>query len=127
LSKKISELEAVLRELEKNCDVNGSAIVTTKGQMICSLLPHNTHEKAVSAMAAALQSIGVRVGTELNAGLPKSIHIDGSESSLFVRGQGPVLLIGMAPYDSEIGLIDFELNRAVVRTENIMGRVRNEK
>ena len=73
MKKKIDELDSILRDLEQNCDIDGAAIVTERGQIVASSLPQNTEEKAVSAMAAAMLSIGNRVGIALDAGEPQSI------------------------------------------------------
>ncbi len=127
MSKRITELNVILRELEQNCDLNGSALVTDKGQMICSSLPEGTKEKAISAMAAAILSIGRRVGAELKIGTPRSTLIDGSEKSVILRGLGRMLLLGMAPFGSEIGLIDFELTKAAERLLAILGDQKEEE
>ncbi|MFW9846470.1 MAG: roadblock/LC7 domain-containing protein, partial [Candidatus Thorarchaeota archaeon] len=84
MSKKIAELDAILRTLEQSCDLIGSALVSDKGQMICSSLPEAAEEKAVSAMAAAILSIGNRVGMELNVGMLKSTLIDGADKSVIL-------------------------------------------
>ncbi len=117
MSKRIAELDTILRELEHNCDLIGSALVSEKGQMICSSLPEAAAEKAVSAMAAAIQSIGNRVGTELHIGTMKSTLIDGSEKSVVLRDIGQILLVGIAPSDSEIGLVNFELTRTIEKVQ----------
>ena len=117
MRKKIDALESILRDLEQNCDIDGAAIVTERGQTVASSLPQNTEEKAVSAMAAAMLSIGNRVGDALDAGAPKSILIDGENNSVILRGLGRILLIGIAPPDAEIGLIGFELNQAAKKLQ----------
>lgn len=117
----MAKLDAILRELEQNCDLIGSALVSDKGQMISSSLPESAGEKAVSAMAAAILSIGNRVGVELNVGTLRSTRIDGEEKSVMLKDIGRMLLVGIAPSDSEIGLIDFELSRTVERVERAFG------
>ncbi|MFW9801776.1 MAG: roadblock/LC7 domain-containing protein [Candidatus Thorarchaeota archaeon] len=121
MSKRMAKLDAILRELEQNCDLIGSALVSDKGQMISSSLPESAGEKAVSAMAAAILSIGNRVGVELNVGTLRSTRIDGEEKSVMLKDIGRMLLVGIAPSDSEIGLIDFELSRTVERVERAFG------
>ncbi len=121
MSKKIAELDTVLRKLEQTCDLDGSALVTEKGQMVCSSLPEGSEEKAVSAMAAAIMLIGKRVGAELKMGALKSTRIDGIERSIILRGLGNVVLVGQAPSNSEFGLIHFELNRASDKILSILG------
>jgi predicted regulator of Ras-like GTPase activity (Roadblock/LC7/MglB family) len=114
-------LDAALRELAQNCDLDGSAIATEKGQMICSLLPQGTEQKAVSAMAAAILSIGKRVGIELKAGAPRSILIDGSQESIVIRPLSRIVLIGIANTNSDLGLIGFELEQAAKKILTTIG------
>lgn len=113
MGKVLEKLDAVLREFEKNCDVDGSAIVTDKGRMICASLPRGTNEKAVAAMAAAMLSIGFRVGNELSSGIPQTILIDGSTKSIILRLIGRTVLVGLIPITAEISLINFELNKTI--------------
>jgi predicted regulator of Ras-like GTPase activity (Roadblock/LC7/MglB family) len=120
MSTKIESLEQALGDLKRNCDITASAIVTARGQVVWSFLPQRVEEKAVSAMAASLMSIGIRVGRELDAGMPKSILIDGDEQSIILKGDGQLLVVGIAPYNSEIALIDFELEKTLKRVVQLM-------
>ena len=123
MSNKIEQLERALNDLKRNCDITASAIVTTRGQVVWSFLPQSVEEKAVSAMAAALMSIGNRVGKELKAGTPKSVLIDGLDQSFIMKGDGQLLIVGIAPYNSEIALIDFELEKTLSRIVEVMEEV----
>ncbi len=120
MSGKIGELGVVLRDLEQNCDLFGSALVTDKGRMMSSSLPQNTEEKAVSAMAASIQSIGRRVGNVLEAGEPKTILIDGTDMSVILTGFGSLILVGIAPVNCELALVEFELGQAVKKIQAIL-------
>ncbi|MFW9919687.1 MAG: roadblock/LC7 domain-containing protein [Candidatus Thorarchaeota archaeon] len=120
MSTKIENLEQILNEVKRNCGVNASAIVTGRGQIIWSVLPQNIEEKALSAMAAALNSIAIRVVRELDAGQPKSLLLDGLNMSIILKGNDDLLIIGVAPYDSEISLISFELEKAMDRIQETM-------
>lgn len=120
VSKK-ERLEKALGDFKRNCDITGAAIVTSRGQLIWSLLPQSVEEKAVCAMAAAIMSIGYRVGTALDSGTPETVMIDSLEKSVILKGQGDLLVIGIAPYDSEIALIAFELESTIRKIAEIMG------
>ncbi|MHA1909788.1 MAG: roadblock/LC7 domain-containing protein [Candidatus Thorarchaeota archaeon] len=121
ITSKKERLEKVLGDFKRNCDITGAAIVTSRGQLVWSLLPQSVEEKAVCAMAAAIMSIGNRVGTALDSGSPDTVLIDGLERSIILKGQGELLVIGIAPYNSEISLISFEMNNAVKKIAEIMG------
>ncbi len=62
-------------------------------------------------MAAALVSIGTRVGTSLNSGIPKNIVIEGRGKTVFVRSIGKSSMIATAPPDAKIGLVDFKMDK----------------
>ncbi len=120
MSARIRKLTAVLADLEQNCEVDGAAIVTEKGQMVAHSLQSGTDEKSISAMGAAILSIGTRVGSVLAAGRPKGIMIDGSKSSIILRHIGTMVLISLAPAGSKIGLIDFELDKAAEKIAGLL-------
>ena len=52
---------------------------------MAAALHKGVDEKAVSAMAAALVSIGGRVGTALESGNPRNIVIEGKGKTVIVR------------------------------------------
>lgn len=120
MSAKIEKLSAILKELEQNCEVDGSALVSSKGQVMCSALHQDVDEKAVSAMAAALSSIGSRVGEVLASGEPKGILVDGVSKMVMLRQIESAVLIATAPAGSKIGLIDFELDNASKRIGGVL-------
>ena len=62
-----------------------------------------------------------RVGRELDAGNPKSILIDGTEMSVIITGFGSLILVGMAPVNCELALIEFELGQAVKKIQELLG------
>ncbi len=87
---------------------------------MCAALHKDADEKAISAMAAALISIGARVGSSLNAGTPRSVVIEGSEKTIVLRQVDNSALIATAPSDAKIGLIDFEMDKAVTSIRDIL-------
>ena len=84
------------------------------------VLPKDVDDKAVSAMAAALISIGGRVGTALGSGNPKNMVIEGTDKMIVLRKVGSAALIGTAPADARIGLIDFEMIKTSEELESIL-------
>ncbi len=114
------ELKQVLSELLKKCDLDGVAIVTNRGQPVAAILPHDAPEKAVSAMAASILSIGQRVGYELGAGEPRHIIVDGTENTVVLVGFDSMVLVGRAPSTAEIGLIRFEAGKTVRKLQELL-------
>jgi predicted regulator of Ras-like GTPase activity (Roadblock/LC7/MglB family) len=117
---KANKITAILRELEQNCEVNGSALVSTKGQLMAAALHQDVDAKAVSAMTAALLSIGTRVGTVLKTGETRSILVSGENSMIVLRRTKNAVLMALAPADAKLGLIDFEVDNAIEKIEGIL-------
>ena len=111
MSSKIKKITEHLKTLEANSEVDGCALVSDRGQLMASALHKDMDEKAISAMAAALVSIGGRVGTSLGSGAPKNIVIEGSGKIVIVRSIGKASMIATAPSEAKIGLIDFEMDK----------------
>ncbi|MFX0055187.1 MAG: roadblock/LC7 domain-containing protein [Promethearchaeota archaeon] len=120
MSAKTKELSEILKQLEADSEVDGSALVTDRGQLMVAALHKDVDDKAISAMAAALMSIGNRVGSALRSGNPKNVVIEGSNKMVIVRKLDKVSLIATAPTSAKIGLIDFEMDKAVDAIEQVL-------
>lgn len=120
MSAKIKRLEEILKQLEADSEVDGCALVSDRGQLMAAALHKGVDDKAVSAMAAALVSIGGRVGAALSSGEPKSIVIEGADKTVIVRKISNAALIATAPKDAKIGLIDFEMDKASASVETTL-------
>ncbi|MFW9800515.1 MAG: roadblock/LC7 domain-containing protein [Candidatus Thorarchaeota archaeon] len=120
MSAKMKKLSEILKQLEADSEIDGSALVSERGQLMAAALHKDVDEKAVSAMAAALVSIGSRVGSALESGEPRNIVIEGASKTVIVRKLSKVSLISTAPKDAKIGLIDFEVDKAVDEIQNTL-------
>ena len=120
MSAKMKKIEEILKQLQADSEVDGSALVSDRGQLMAAALHKDVDDKAVSAMAAALVSIGGRVGTALESGEPKNIVIEGSNKTVVVRKISKAALIATAPKDAKIGLIDFEMDKAAADIDAVL-------
>ncbi len=120
MSAKAKRLTEILKQLQADSEVDGSAVVSERGQLMAAALHKDVDDKAVSAMAAALVSIGTRVGEALESGNPRTITIEGEEKLVLVRKMSKATMIATAPKDAKIGLIDFEMSNAVQGIEGIL-------
>ncbi len=121
MSAKIEKMKSILKELENNCEVNNSAVVSLKGQMMASALHNDVDEKGLAAMTAALTSVGTRVANNLQSGKTNSIVISGSERMIILHQISQAVLVALAPADAKIGLIDFEINVALDKIRMVLG------
>ncbi len=120
MSAKVKKLEQCLSDLINDSEVEGCALVSERGQLMVAQLRQGIDEKAISAMAAALLSIGNRVGEALGSGEPKNIVIEGKERTVVVKNVGQAVIIAAAPADAKIGLVDFEMEKAAKIIESIL-------
>ena len=71
---------ARLRDLQISTpDVEASAIVSVDGLIIASSLPGGVEEDRVSAMSAAMLSLGERIASELGRGILDQVYIRGEQ------------------------------------------------
>src|SRR3972149_4870393 len=78
-----------LRELQTNTtDVEASAVVSVDGLIIASSLPGGVEEDRVSAMSAAMLSLGERIAGELGRGGLDEVYIHGTTGYVLLTGAG---------------------------------------
>ena len=121
MSAKEETLQQILFDLEKNSEVQNSAIISLKGQMMASAMHKDIDERAVAAMTAALTSVGTRVADTLKSGKTGSIVISGSDKLIVLNQMAQAVLIALAPADAKIGLIDFEISSALDKIKMVLG------
>jgi predicted regulator of Ras-like GTPase activity (Roadblock/LC7/MglB family) len=95
-------------------DVQGAAIVTPDGLSLASALPPGMDEERVSAMSAAMLSLGERIGGELARGSIDRIYVEGKEGYgvLTSCGDDAVFLV-LASKAVKQGILFLEIKRAL--------------
>lgn len=104
-----------LRDLQASSpDVEGSAIVSVDGLSIASALHQNIEEDRVSAMSAAMLSLGERIAMELGRGSLEQVYIRGENGYVLLMAVGEeAVLTVMARKEAKLGLILLDMKRAV--------------
>ena len=104
-----------LRDLQISTpDIEGSALVSVDGLSIATALPPNIEEDRVSAMSAAMLSLGERIATELGRGALDQVYIKGGRGYVILMSVGEeAVLTAMARQEAKLGLIFLEMRRAV--------------
>ena len=102
-------------------DIEGSAIVSVDGLSIASALRPDIEEDRVSAMSAAMLSLGERIATELGRGKLDQVYIKGKNGYviLLAIGEDAVLTI-MARKEAKLGLILLDMSRAAADLSKII-------
>ncbi len=103
-----------LRELQASSpDIEASAIVSVDGLTIASALPHGAEEDRVSAMSAAMLSLGDRIATELGRGSLEQVYIKGQNGYVILMSVGQeAVLTALAREQAKLGLIFLDMRRA---------------
>jgi predicted regulator of Ras-like GTPase activity (Roadblock/LC7/MglB family) len=112
-----------LRELQTNTtDVEASAVVSVDGLIIASSLPGGVEEDRVSAMSAAMLSLGERIAGELGRGGLDEVYIHGSSGYVLLTSAGvEAVLTVLAREQARLGLILLEMRRAAEDIGKIVG------
>jgi len=78
-----------LRELQASSpDIEASAVVSVDGLSIASALPQGVEEDRVSAMSAAMLSLGERIATELGRGSLEQVYVKGEKGYVVLMSVG---------------------------------------
>jgi hypothetical protein len=111
-----------LREMQASSpDIEASAIVSVDGLSIASALPQDIEEDRVSAMSAAMLSLGERIATELGRGELEQVYIKGENGFVVLMAVGEeAVLTALASEKAKLGLIFLDMRRAVEDLEKLI-------
>ena len=103
-------------------DIEASAIVSVDGLIMASALPANVEEDRVSAMSAAMLSLGERIASELGRGGLEQVYIKGNAGFIILTSVGAeAVLTALAHQDAKLGLIFLEMRRAAEDLAKLIG------
>lgn len=95
-------------------DIEASAIVSVDGLIIASALPAGSEEDRVSAMSAAMLSLGERIAIELRRGSLEQVYVKGDRGYVLLMSVGEeAVLTALAGSNAKLGLVFLEMRRAV--------------
>ncbi|MFN2187550.1 MAG: roadblock/LC7 domain-containing protein [Candidatus Promineifilaceae bacterium] len=111
-----------LRDLQAGTqDIEASAVVSVDGLIMASSLPTGVDEDRISAMSAAMLSLGDRIATELRRGQLSQVYIRGTEGIIILMaiGENAVLTV-MARSTAKLGLVFLDMKRAAADLERLI-------
>jgi predicted regulator of Ras-like GTPase activity (Roadblock/LC7/MglB family) len=119
---RIERIQEVLRSLRAvSPDIMGSAVVSTDGFIIASLLPAEVDEELISGMAAALLGAGERIAAELMGGGMEQTYVRGKLGYVILNAVGQeALLIVLTTPDAKLGLVFLDVKRRVQELGKIL-------
>lgn len=103
-----------LRDLQtSSTDVEASALVSVDGLIMASALPPDVEEDRVSAMSAAMLSLGERIATELRRGTLDQVYIRGDNGYVLLLDVGEeAVLTVLARKEAKLGMLFLDMKRA---------------
>jgi hypothetical protein len=103
-------------------DIEASAIVSVDGLIMASALPADVEEDRVSAMSAAMLSLGERIAGELGRGGLEQVYIKGDAGFIVLTSVGnEAVLTTLARQEAKLGLIFLEMRRAAEDLVKLVG------
>lgn len=116
------QLSDRLRDLQASSgDVEAAAIVSVDGLSMASSLPADIEEDRVSAMSAAMLSLGERISSELGRGEMEQVMVKGENGYVILTAVGEeAVLTVLARKDAKLGLIFLDVNRTVEALSSIV-------
>jgi predicted regulator of Ras-like GTPase activity (Roadblock/LC7/MglB family) len=108
------QIMARLRDLRvSTSDIEASAVVSVDGLIIASDLPADVEEDRVSAMSAAMLSLGERIASELGRGTLDQVYVRGDNGYVILMSVGEeAVLTSLARQDAKLGLVFLDMRRA---------------
>jgi predicted regulator of Ras-like GTPase activity (Roadblock/LC7/MglB family) len=103
-----------LQELQMSApDVEATIVVSVDGLTMASYLPAGVEEDRVSAMSAAMLSLGERIAGELGRGALSEVYVKGENGYVVLRaiGEDAVLTV-LARQQTKLGLLFLDMRRA---------------
>lgn len=103
---RLRDLQAATPEIE------AAAVVSVDGLTMASSLPGNVEEDRVSAMSAAMISLGERISGELRRGLLEQVHVKGNDGYVILMAVGEeAVLTTLVREGAKLGLIFLDMRR----------------
>jgi predicted regulator of Ras-like GTPase activity (Roadblock/LC7/MglB family) len=111
-----------LRALQASSpDIEASAIVSVDGLSIASALPQGVEEDRISAMSAAMLSLGERISSELGRGSLEQVYIKGEKGFVVLMSIGQeAVLTALAREQAKLGLIFLDIRRTTEDLEKLI-------
>ena len=111
-----------LRDLQAGTpDIEASAIVSVDGLIMASALPATVEEDRVSAMSAAMLSLGERIAGELARGSVDQVYVKGDRGYVILMAVGAeAVLTALARKGARLGLVLLDMKRTAELTAALL-------
>ena len=117
------EMVETLRAMQTAApDIEASAVVSVDGLIMASALPVEVEEDRVSAMSAAMLSLGERIAGALGRGGLDQVYIRGDSGFIVLSAIGEeAVLTALAREKAKLGMVFLEMRRAAKTLTKLVG------
>ncbi|MDA0674237.1 MAG: roadblock/LC7 domain-containing protein [Cyanobacteria bacterium] len=118
----LEKLSSVLQNfVSGTADVQGAALVTPDGLPLTSTLPSGMDEERVSAMSAAMLSLGERIGSELARGSIDRIFVEGDKGyGILTSCTEDAVFLVLADKAAKQGVLMLEIKRSLAELKLLL-------
>jgi len=111
-----------LRDLQGTTpEIEASAVVSVDGLIMASSLPVGVEEDRVSAMSAAMLSLGERIAGELGRGELDQVYVKGENGYVILMSVGDeAVLTTLVRQNAKLGLIFLDMRRSADDLEKLV-------
>ncbi|HET7075929.1 MAG TPA: roadblock/LC7 domain-containing protein [Chloroflexia bacterium] len=122
MATRTEEMVARLRNLAAStADIEASAVVSVDGLIMASALPRDVEEDRVSAMSAAMLSLGERIAIELGRGTLDQVFIRGEQGYVLLMSVGTeAVLTALARKEAKLGLVLLDMRRTAAELSRLI-------
>lgn len=112
---RVERIQDILRTLRTaSPEIIGSAVVSTDGFIIASLLPSEIDEEVVSGMAAAMLGVAERISGELMDTAMDQTYVRSDRGYVLLNAAGgDAVLVVLTTSEAKLGLIFLDVKRRV--------------
>ncbi len=116
------QMISCLKDLQVSTpDIEASAVVSVDGLNMASFMPAGVEEDRVSAMSAAMLSLGERIASELGRGMLDQVYIKGENGYVVLMSVGEeAVLTVLARKQAKLGLLFLDMRRAAETLSKIV-------
>jgi predicted regulator of Ras-like GTPase activity (Roadblock/LC7/MglB family) len=116
------EMVARLRNLQATTpDIEAAAVVSVDGLIMASALPRDVEEDRVSAMSAAMLSLGERIAIELGRGQLDQVFIRGERGYVVLMSIGAeAVLTALTRREARLGVIFLDMRRTAAELSRLI-------
>jgi predicted regulator of Ras-like GTPase activity (Roadblock/LC7/MglB family) len=117
-----------MNETKQNApDIEASAVVSLDGLIMASALPEDLSEDRISAMSAAMLSLGEQINKEMGRGSLEQLYTKGDNGYVVLMAIGSeAVLTALVKPEAKLGVLFHELRRTADDLERILGEIRIE-